>query len=334
MRNLPTAAGAQCRDAIAKAVNSYATGTIGALSACHDAIVEGQLPAATDCNSVSASSSVIAKMMELAPIVDKAVETCASTTRTPPQMGFDSCPTPCNGTVITGWWDVANCLRCQVQAAAMNAAETVYGPPRLTPPMLPASETCQDVVGHFLKSVVGVRTRETAKCQTKVDGGTPLPAGVMSCSVNDPKLHVSKAEEEAASFISRFCDDAGALSELDLCGGAAEAATVEECVLDATRTFSDSVFDAAIRTGGTCLLCDDPTPVTCGDNVTEFPEQCDGTSDAACPNLCQYDCACEISLCAGVSPNGLLQMGEECDDGNLNPCDLCTNGCHIGTGCP
>ena len=35
---------------------------------------------------------------------------------------------------------------------------------------------------------------------------------------------------------------------------------------------------------------------TCGDNLREGSEECDGTDDAACPGECQFDCTC-LSLC-------------------------------------
>jgi hypothetical protein len=37
---------------------------------------------------------------------------------------------------------------------------------------------------------------------------------------------------------------------------------------------------------------DDCDLQTCGDDVAQFDEQCDGGDDAACPGLCEFDCRC------------------------------------------
>jgi glucose/arabinose dehydrogenase len=42
---------------------------------------------------------------------------------------------------------------------------------------------------------------------------------------------------------------------------------------------------------------------TCGDNLAEIGEQCDGTDDAACPGLCLGDCTCDFGP---PGPGGLL----------------------------
>lgn len=48
---------------------------------------------------------------------------------------------------------------------------------------------------------------------------------------------------------------------------------------------------------------------TCGDGQVTWGEDCDGSSDAACPGLCQSDCTCPAPLCG----NGIVESGETCD---------------------
>ena len=63
----------------------------------------------------------------------------------------------------------------------------------------------------------------------------------------------------------------------------------------------------------------------CGDDIVSCvpgAEVCDGTDAAACIGLCQADCTCPTPICG----NGVLEAGEECDDGNTvngDGCDDC-----------
>ena len=47
---------------------------------------------------------------------------------------------------------------------------------------------------------------------------------------------------------------------------------------------------------------------TCGDNVTDEGEECDGTSDDACPGDCLTDCTCDIVEIPTLSHWGLLAL--------------------------
>jgi len=75
-----------------------------------------------------------------------------------------------------------------------------------------------------------------------------------------------------------------------------------------------------------CTPMPPPTP-TCGDGVVDPGEQCDdgNTVDG---DGCSKSCTFEV-LTTGVCGNGVVEPGEECDDGNTDPTDGCTNACTI-----
>jgi len=88
-------------------------------------------------------------------------------------------------------------------------------------------------------------------------------------------------------------------------------ATQQFC-LDAADTNGDLFITAADT--GTC--------VTCGDNLAEGTEQCDGTADAACPGQCVAGCVC------AVCGNGVAQPPVEQCDGLSGTCPgLCSGSC-------
>jgi len=79
---------------------------------------------------------------------------------------------------------------------------------------------------------------------------------------------------------------------------------------------------------------------TCGDGVKDPTEECDNTdfggSDCAQFGYlggllsCNADCTINTSQCNNNTPvcgNGVVEMGEECDDGNFDGCDGCTPSC-------
>ena len=90
-----------------------------------------------------------------------------------------------------------------------------------------------------------------------------------------------------------------------------------------------SALDEFNNTG----VCEPPPPPpapVCGNGIVEAGEQCDdgNTNDH---DACGNDC----TLCPSTPPgcgNGVVEPGEECDDGNTNDSDGCSNTCHIYIG--
>jgi len=69
-------------------------------------------------------------------------------------------------------------------------------------------------------------------------------------------------------------------------------------------------------------------PPVCGNNLVEYAEECDGTSDDECPGLCAA-CACPAPVCG----NDTLEAGEECDGSDDNACPGECSGCACPTPC-
>lgn len=65
----------------------------------------------------------------------------------------------------------------------------------------------------------------------------------------------------------------------------------------------------------------------CGNDIAEIGEDCDGTSDQACPAQCTGECQCPAvpPLCG----DGVLDSTEECDDGNTTGGDGCASDCTV-----
>ena len=114
------------------------------------------------------------------------------------------------------------------------------------------------------------------------------------------------------------CDDAGESATCNAdcttaeCGdGTLNTTAGEEC--DEGLSNSDTEPD---RCRTDCRI------PACGDNVIDTDEECDGSSDAACPGACNENCVC------GFCGDGIAGPGEECDnDGTACPLGSCESDC-------
>jgi cysteine-rich repeat protein len=96
------------------------------------------------------------------------------------------------------------------------------------------------------------------------------------------------------------------------------------------------------------ILFDFNSPITCGNNIIEGNEQCDGSSlnGQSCSSLgfasgalsciapgLTNQCKFDTSSCVpAVCGNGIIETGESCDDLNANSGDGCSNICKVESG--
>jgi cysteine-rich repeat protein len=119
------------------------------------------------------------------------------------------------------------------------------------------------------------------------------------------------------------CDD-GNTNDCDACSN--RCTLVTGCG-DGTRCGNEQCDD------GNTTPCDGCSPtctlesgLLCGDGTVNGAcgEQCDPPTPGQCDAQCQH-----IPYCG----DGHVDPGEECDDGNSNDCDTCSNHCTLVTGC-
>lgn len=123
-------------------------------------------------------------------------------------------------------------------------------------------------------------------------------------------------DEPAADNTPTPTPDAGADRSIDRAG-------------DGTPT-PDTTPDAGPDVPTTPDVTPDVTPAVCGNGVREGAEQCDdGDANANTPNACRTNCTnpdCGDQIVDNASP-----YNEQCDDGNTDDTDGCTNVCMIAT---
>ena len=154
-------------------------------------------------------------------------------------------------------------------------------------PPLPPLPICGDAI-----VIPGIE-----ECDDGLNNSDTVPD---ACRTNCMRAHCGDGVVDSGET----CDVAGETTVCDAdctpsqCGdGTLNLTAGEAC--DNGPSNSDTEPDAC-RT-----ICTQPT---CGDNVTDQDEECDGTNDEACPNDCLSDCTCDIPVIPTLSHWGLLLL--------------------------
>lgn len=108
------------------------------------------------------------------------------------------------------------------------------------------------------------------------------------------------------------CDDGGACTQTDTCqGGVCQGSNPVVCT---------PLDDCHVA--GTC----DPATGTCSDPLAADGTRCAGATQNTCLNACQNG-ICIPDFLTNCCGNGLLEVGEQCDDGNQLAGDTCPITC-------
>ena len=119
------------------------------------------------------------------------------------------------------------------------------------------------------------------------------------------------------------CDD----GNTDNCDACSNACTLVTGCGDGVVCGSEQCDDGNTTSCDGCsATCTTETGLRCGDGVVNAAcgEECDPPVAGRCDAQCQH-----IPYCG----DGHVDPGEQCDDGNTNDCDACSNNCTLVTGC-
>ena len=197
-----------------------------------------------------------------------------------------------------------------------------------------------------------------SKCSTD-EAGQPSCAcdpgyGGAYCQLDCPPCDYEVSSCGSATYIGEFpgtaatcaCDDptqrTGILCELvcpqPSCGNGACAHALEgRSYADTTvqQRAGDNAF-CRCESGWVGPFCDDPCPGGLNHTTLPGPEPCLGRGECALGSSGTAVCNCvtgyigqSCDQAIGVCGDGLLNPGEECDDGNADNLDGCDNGCRI-----
>jgi hypothetical protein len=188
--------------------------TVKQLGKCHSQRLNGNLPAATDCNDETNAPWAELRARDADSLRLRTYKRCHVAAASPPAtMGFASCPAPCDTSLpnISSYADVAECVICQIYATAEELAANVYGTPALP---TGTQEACFSRLTRVIRHYIGARLKAQRSCRLSQDKGRLPPA--VDCRTYDGTGIVGRAAALIAPGVAK-CSDAD-LQGLDSCG--------------------------------------------------------------------------------------------------------------------
>jgi hypothetical protein len=168
----------------------------------------------------------------------------------------------------------------------------------------------------------------------------PTNCGDGTCQASEGENDVTCSADCGCSFPGScggsapagcYCDT-GCASFGDCCADSCSA-----CTINCVSTCGNDIIEAGEECDGTdpgscptgvCdpdCTCEDPA---CGNDIIEAGEECDGTDPGSCPTgVCDPDCTCEDPVCG----NAIIEAGEDCEVGDDS---ACPGQCQVDCSCP
>ncbi|MEZ4452771.1 MAG: hypothetical protein R3B09_25140 [Nannocystaceae bacterium] len=161
-------------------------------------------------------------------------------------------------------------------------------------------------------------------------------------TASESDASASATEGSASATVTASASASASASATDSDGSASATATTSAGTTAATDSTGMSDSDAS-TTGVTATDSDstttDSTTTNSTTNSTTDDPCTPGTLGCPCDgDACDGELLCDNGLCVApgdpVCGNGVVEMGEACDDGNDDELDGCTSACEEGPVCP
>lgn len=219
---------AQCRRGLAFGVRRLAGHIVRQLEHCHLQRVRGLIPSNTDCNSLlnlpfpKVITRIETSLAQLA-------KTQCRKASPPAALGFNTCPSPCEGIPVSTYQEVAECLVCTTRAQANHAVALALGSPPVTGPYS-AVARCVDAVSKALRQTLMRRIEQERRCQFLVDRARLTPA--TDCRTTDLTGIIARAVERSDNYLARCRREVR--RQVGGCGNV-DLAAMQQCFNQAVR---------------------------------------------------------------------------------------------------
>lgn len=220
----------RCRKTLGRSAKQVVAALTAEQRRCHVLRMLGRIPNSVDCNVTSELPGAARVARTIASMV-RNVERGCSGVPAPANLGYVSCPFPCESESMADFAGVAGCVACIAESRALTLSTEFSG----TPPA-PASSEEIDCYQHLGKarSYLAARMGGQQRCQRTED---TAPGG-RYCLTADELGRIQGAADFAASAVAK-CDPI-ALAALDTC--ADTIPNVQTCLQAAADTLADDLF--------------------------------------------------------------------------------------------
>lgn len=233
---------ALCRISIGSSTRDLAAEAALRIGACHRLRLKGDLAASVDCNAPSTwqaggyPDGAAAMARDLARFEAQAAE-CAPGISTPDEVGFATCPAPCDALPMTTFAEVGACIQCLNTATALPALTTIHG----TPPTPATREPrkCLEVIARGAVRYINQRMKHQHDCQFLQDSGGLM--GVDCADTHNPNhpyyTRDQRSVDKLRNQIAKRCATINIPATLDTCG--TEPTSVHTCVTSLIDQWTD-----------------------------------------------------------------------------------------------
>lgn len=240
---VPSRNDALCRTDLHSVLGTLTKNSVTQLTSCHKRRIVGKIPPTTDCNLLANASSPATIARTRAKLDARAQRSCVSRpgVQPPSGLGFNSCPTPCEGIPINEDYvgGVAACLACVSAAQVEELLANTLGSPSLT--ATPSARKCHARLRTAVSAYLSTRLGLQRSCQLDQDLGRV--AANIDCRSHDPSGKLARARTTLDTAVSS-CSDAD-IAASDTC--AADLAGARVCLPAAVEAASDALFVAVFR---------------------------------------------------------------------------------------
>lgn len=237
---------AQCRMSYGRSVRVLSVSVSLRVVLCHRERLRGNVPPSVDCSdpwsweSAGYAEGAYGLTHDLYRY-DLESENCTATVDTPDQVGYLSCPAPCDAIAIANFSDVGDCFVCLDQPNAVTAWQTMLGTPPVTGDK--KAEACQSAIGRAIVRYAHKRMKLQAGCEFKrevsKDGYENFDCVDIGAPTHPLGNRISRFRARMVDMLTRRCGTPNVASLLDTCG--ADGAAIGECVAQGIELWADTV---------------------------------------------------------------------------------------------
>lgn len=240
----------QCRLSFARSLRALSVSLAFRAGLCHRDRLQQKIDAGVDCNDpwswTPANYAYGAGRVahDLSRFAAES-EFCTPTITTTAEVGYTSCPAPCDALPVTSFPELGACLACIARDATPAFLGAIVG----TPPVSGDRDArrCLIAVGHNVSRYLHKRKKLQNGCEFLTEIEKDGFVGVDCVDIGAPghpySLRINRLRARVVDQVRRKCDGVDLAASLDLC--ADDAAAAGACVAGLVDAWAAAIHPSA-----------------------------------------------------------------------------------------
>jgi len=239
----------QCRLSFARSMRTLSVSLAFRAGLCHRDRMKGKVAPTVDCNDpwswTAETYPYGAQRVEHdLSRYDAESKFCTPTISTTAEVGYVSCPAPCDALPVTTFPELGDCLHCIARDALPVVMEAAVGTPPITGDG--NARRCQIAIGRNISRYFHKRKKLQNSCEFLVEIEKPPFIGVECIEIGGPghpfATRINRLRARVADQVRRKCLKADLTATLDLCADDPTAAG--ECAVSLVDAWAAQIHPA------------------------------------------------------------------------------------------